>query len=827
MEFSFVCDLNKKGAKSKPFKMSLDGIQDEIAISYDAEIGDGKPPHIHEQFTGHCIPYIDVDLVEGEGGVYFGTYEKYRKKKIKEIRKAVKQVFGDVNLILADRSGHSVKHNAYKLSLRAFIRGAGYFSCPPACGHFMMDKMKIEGIDLDAYKKRQNMGLVYNTKMGDNRILQLLDSKDNPIEWGKRVGKQSIIDTIIQNVEGEDNCLDGDWKQPDETPYHVVAHLGGDGDGIDRVLSAAKSLMPDLEIRKVMDNGEYQMIEFIKTSDECAICKRTHTGNRAYAISYPDRAFLKCHDQDAKDKKILLFHDCRDMLPESDDDDDDEPEPEYIDNTLELKLLRSDHQDEDYAEFFVAKFPDQFILYDNLFHYSDHTWKFCADDAVLYNFLGKKVYKALRCVLDDTFKDIEDAEHHARISKQLLILRSWKKRSGIVASIKAKIQVRSDPFDLNPNLVGFKNGVYDLETSEFRDGVPDDYVSKAVGYDYDDVSDDSIQKLMSFIDKIMPRVDERDCLMRGLASGLYGKTLQNLFILTGEGGNGKDTLVSKLYRDTIGRDYYEYSNTAILTEKKKGDLCQGVANMHKKRAIVWSEPPKQSILQGSVMKEVTGVDQVNARGLYSKNTTTLIMSSCFLLCNDIPRVDSVDGGLARRLLVIPFRSLFKMPDDIAKMTNTDNVYEADAYYDSQEFRDEFRLTFFHILLGYFMQFRDHGYMMKNIPKTIKDMSAQYLADSDDFLGWFNDVYEKADGEFVQLKDVWLHFKASDLYQNLNKAEKRVMNKKKMIENVIKNPSLKPYYTERCQHTVDGKQKNVRNALVGYRMKIDEISDDDE
>jgi len=80
-KFSFVCDLNKKGAKSKPFKMSLDDLQDEIAISYDAEIGDGKPPHIHEQFTGHCIPYIDVDLVESEGT--FGNYEKYRKKKIK------------------------------------------------------------------------------------------------------------------------------------------------------------------------------------------------------------------------------------------------------------------------------------------------------------------------------------------------------------------------------------------------------------------------------------------------------------------------------------------------------------------------------------------------------------------------------------------------------------------------------------------------------------------------------------------------------------------------------------------------------------------------
>ena len=80
---------------------------------------------------------------------------------------------------------------------------------------------------------------------------------------------------------------------------------------------------------------------------------------------------------------------------------------------------------------------------------------------------------------------------------------------------------------------------------------------------------------------------------------------------------------------------------------------------------------------------------------------------------------------------------------------------------------------------------------------------------------------------MQLKDVWVNFKASDLYQNLNKAEKRVMNKKKMIENVIKNPSLKPYYSERYQPKSNGKQKNMTNVLVGYRMKLDDISDDDD
>jgi phage/plasmid-associated DNA primase len=807
--FTFVSDVNKSGAKSKPLQMTAEEIDDEIAMSYDTMLGDGQAPNYHEQFTGSCIPYIDLDVL-GETDTEF---------YINKVKSAVAAVFGECRLILADRSGFSVKHQKNKVSIRAYIRNAGYFTSPLACGAFMTEAFKELGIDADAYKSRQNMGLVYNTKMGDNRILELLDQ-------GKRVSytNQSIKDTIIQNIDGETVCIDP------ENVQQAVAYVETEGDEtIDRVLAAAKSLMPGLEIRKVLEKEDSQIVEFIKTRDECPICKRMHTGNRAYAVVYAEKAYLKCHDQDSKNKKIELFNDENKqfLIEESESDEEEAEVPAEIEDTPSLALLRGSHTDEDYAEYFIAKYPNQFILFDGaLYHFKEHIWNYCNNDKILYNFLGNKLYRDLRRVLDATYTDIAEADQHAIISKHLLILRSWNKRSGIVSSIKAKIEVRSDIFDLDPNLMGFANGVYDLN-SGFRDGKYDDYVSKATDYDYDDVSNESKEKLMSFINKIMPVEDERDCLLRGLSSGLYGKTLQNMFILTGSGGNGKDSLVSKLYRDTIGRDLYEYSNTAILTEKRKGDLCQGIANMNKKRAVVWSEPAKQSVLQGSVIKEITGVDQINARGLYSTNTCTRIMASTFLLCNDIPKVDAVDGGLARRLIVIPFRSLFKTSDEIERMVNAEHVYEADGFYDSSEFRQEFKLTFFHILLDHFQEFKAHGYMMKSIPQSIKDLSQQYLADSDDFLSWYANEYEKAENEFVQLKDVWVEFKMSDLYMNLTKSEKRTMNKKKMVENVRSTPALNCYYKDTHQPRINGKTKCYRSVLIGYRKRIEEVESDSE
>ena len=54
--------------------------------------------------------------------------------------------------------------------------------------------------------------------------------------------------------------------------------------------------------------------------------------------------------------------------------------------------------------------------------------------------------------------------------------------------------------------------------------------------------------------------------------------------------------------------------------------------------------------------------------------------------------------------------------------------------------------------------------------------------------WFNEFYEKTDEEqaYTQTKDIYIQYKLSDLYQNLNKAEKRATTKKTMVDIVCKN-----------------------------------------
>ena len=86
---------------------------------------------------------------------------------------------------------------------------------------------------------------------------------------------------------------------------------------------------------------------------------------------------------------------------------------------------------------------------------------------------------------------------------------------------------RDDPefeekLDSNKNLIGFNNGVYDLESLRFRAGTPDDYISLTVGYDWEDYTLDHeyIKEIQLFFSKVQTDEDMREYVLALLASYL-------------------------------------------------------------------------------------------------------------------------------------------------------------------------------------------------------------------------------------------------------------------------------------------------------------------
>jgi phage/plasmid-associated DNA primase len=306
-------------------------------------------------------------------------------------------------------------------------------------------------------------------------------------------------------------------------------------------------------------------------------------------------------------------------------------------------------------------------------------------------------------------------------------------------------------------------------------------------------------------------------------------------MMTGAGGNGKDCLFN-LLRAALGEYSYTGSIAVLLKPMSDGPAPE-VANMHKKRVVIYSEPPKDCKLIGSVLKILTGSSEVNARGLYANNTTTKLHSTNIINCNEIPIVDDMDEALARRLIVIPFDVLFKSKREIATMDeDTPNLFEKDEYYTTQAFTKKYRREFLLLLTEHFKLFAEGGYKIDTPPKACEEAANDYMAEADEFNTWLSQNYKKAaltaagkvDKEkYVRVADIYDLLKESDLWDNWTKRERRKMTSAKMAKNFKKSPVLRLYFKDRIRPTIDGAQRNVRNVLVGWEEILPEVEEAEE
>ena len=221
-----------------------------------------------------------------------------------------------------------------------------------------------------------------------------------------------------------------------------------------------------------------------------------------------------------------------------------------------------------------------------------------------------------------------------------------------------------EKLDINVNLIGFENGVYDLEKKIFRDGHPDDFISLCTRVNYMKFSERMpfYKDIQTFFIQILPQPDVRDYFITALATCVSGETKEEKFyILTGCGSNGK-SLTMDLMTGALG-DYFMACPITIVTKKrnKSNETSPEKVRMKGKRCGVFQETDDGENLNVGVMKEFTGGDKILVRDLFKGADEMLEFKpqmKYFLTCNQLPAVPSNDDGTWRRLRVIDFNSKF-------------------------------------------------------------------------------------------------------------------------------------------------------------------------
>ena len=312
--------------------------------------------------------------------------------------------------------------------------------------------------------------------------------------------------------------------------------------------------------------------------------------------------------------------------------------------------------------------------------------------------------------------------------------------------------------NINPYLFGCRNGVLDLrvpgpdgrEHVVFRDGRPEDYVSflagqnmpemEAIDYKPYDPADPAQAEIAEFFSKLFPDKDVRAYTLRLLASCLEGTNKEQCFyVATGVGGNGKSKLV-ELMRMTLG-DYQTSLQSTVLTRKRpeSGAANPDIMAAKCRRFIYLQEPDDKEPMNTSRMKQFSGEDMVEARGLFQDQEKFVIMGKLIMMCNSLPPVTSMDRGTWRRIRVIEFVSKFVLPDHPEYISKRPNVFLIDPMLDKKlrAWREPFLALLVHI------------YETEYIPNGLNPVPGAVMRAVDKYKESF-DVYARFRNERIRL-----------------------------------------------------------------------------
>lgn len=413
----------------------------------------------------------------------------------------------------------------------------------------------------------------------------------------------------------------------------------------------------------------------------------------------------------------------------------------------------------------------------------------------------------------------------------VLKLKSSSFLENVVKMFKLKVFSTDIHFEQNPYIFAFKNKIFDIrDGSEVSFTTSTDYMYINTGYDWVEPDDDSIEKLNDLINSIFPKSKERDTYLTILSSGILGEVVEKFIIANGSGGNGKG-VINELMLSLVGNYGYRGANTVLLNPFKDGANPE-VANMNDKRFVIFTEPDDDKKICSSVIKELTGGTQMNARKCYSNDTVVNIKATFILECNKRLNINGrIDQAIKRRLIDVLFRSSFVSNPDEYKGKH---VYQGDAFYKTNDFKDQYRCALFKILLPYIQRLiKKNKDIDQFVCEKIKVRTDQYLQNTDDLKAVFDRLYEptKNDKDIVKVTDFYEHFKESDYFRLLSKKQQRERNKHWFLEEIQSNVNFKKNYVKRerrkdvCE---DLGVTQLRNVLVGFKSiessKSDKLDD---
>ncbi len=312
-----------------------------------------------------------------------------------------------------------------------------------------------------------------------------------------------------------------------------------------------------------------------------------------------------------------------------------------------------------------------------------------------------------------------------------------------------------EELDKSTTKIGFVNGVYDLEKSEFNKGTTEDKVSMSTHYEFNsEINEDNQIFLEELFNGYFECPQTAHYFKKHLGSLLEGGNREEkCYFWIGNGRNGKG-ITDLMLRNTLG-DYYVTLNNNYYTiaDKHNNSPHPELLPLENSRISMTHEPEGSTKYLTSKFKSLSGGDPISVRDCNAGKDDIRTFIPTFkpvIQTNHLPGFTDIDLGGLLRIVVINFDYTFY---DESNYDETEK-YAKKADYNLKNKLRNINNDFFHFLLKYYRLYKSEG--LSESP-AIKNSINKYKKEIDSVKTFMEEAIIKTDSSKDRIKTTDLLF----------------------------------------------------------------------
>ena len=282
------------------------------------------------------------------------------------------------------------------------------------------------------------------------------------------------------------------------------------------------------------------------------------------------------------------------------------------------------------------------------------------------------------------------------------------------------------------------NGILDIKTLQLQAHTPEIITRNKINLNYyEHTQNEEIDTIMNNLsvndNEIIQLLYEMIgyCLYRGMP-------FQKVFMLVGNGANGKSTLLNMITR-VLGEN-----NVSHVDLKEISTNRFGKSELYMKLANIADDCSSSYLEDISTMKRLTGESYTSIEFKGQNSFSAKINTKMIMSYNTLPRINDTTNGLNRRLVIIPLNAVFKKKNNnydpfiSEKLKKRENL-EYVLYKSVQAIHEVLKRKEF------------------TVPTQVKLETEEYMKTNNPVLCFLSEVYEDEDISTIPCVEVYEAF----------------------------------------------------------------------